>query len=101
MINALLSRTMIFAIKAYRYFIGPVLGQHCRFHPTCSAYAIEAIEQHGAVRGGWLAVHRLVRCQPLSEGGVDPVPPRKASLRERAAASGSVNSEPSLARDSR
>lgn len=99
--NDFSSRLMIAAIGAYRYFISPLFGQHCRFHPSCSAYAIEAIERHGAVRGAWLAVHRLLRCQPLSDGGLDPVPPRTASTCKRAGQSSGVNSNPALARDLR
>ncbi len=103
MSNTFPSRTMIFAIKAYRYFVSPMFGQHCRFHPTCSAYAIEAIERHGAVRGGWLATRRLLRCQPFSEGGLDPVPvpAQRVSTATRANESSGVNSDPSLARDPR
>lgn len=74
MINGLPRRLAIAAIKGYRYFLSPFFGQHCRFHPTCSAYAIEAMERHGATRGLWLAVRRIVRCHPLTEGGLDPVP---------------------------
>lgn len=71
--TALSSRTLIFAIKAYRYLLSPFFGQHCRFHPTCSVYAIEAIELHGAWRGTWIAGRRLLRCHPFNEGGVDMV----------------------------
>ncbi len=74
MINGLPRRIAIAMIKGYRYFLSPFFGQHCRFHPTCSAYAIEAIEQDGAVRGLWLAIRRVGRCHPLTEGGFDPVP---------------------------
>jgi putative membrane protein insertion efficiency factor len=67
-------RIAIMTIKGYRYFLSPFFGQHCRFHPTCSAYAIEAIERYGAARGLWLAVCRVGRCHPLTQGGLDPVP---------------------------
>lgn len=67
-------RVLIFFIKAYRLLLSPYLGGQCRFHPTCSAYALEAIERHGAARGGWLALRRIGRCHPLHPGGVDPVP---------------------------
>lgn len=61
-------------IELYRWTISPVLGPHCRFHPTCSAYAIEAIERHGTVRGAWMALRRIGRCHPWHAGGPDPVP---------------------------
>ncbi|WP_428715085.1 membrane protein insertion efficiency factor YidD [Uliginosibacterium sediminicola] len=61
-------------LKAYQYFISPMLGRQCRFHPSCSNYALEAIERHGALRGGSLAVRRVCRCHPWSAGGYDPVP---------------------------
>ncbi len=68
-------RTFLLAlIRAYRYLLSPWLGGHCRFHPTCSAYALEAIERHGALRGGWLALRRVARCHPWHPGGLDPVP---------------------------
>lgn len=67
----------ILLLRGYKRFISPLLGQHCRFHPSCSMYAIEAIQVHGHLRGGWLALKRLARCQPLCEGGLDPVPPRQ------------------------
>ena len=63
------------AIRAYRYIISPMLGQSCRFYPSCSCYAEEALQQHGAVRGSYLTVRRLLRCHPWHEGGYDPVPP--------------------------
>lgn len=62
------------AIRAYRYFISPMFGSSCRFHPSCSRYALEAIERHGNARGGWLALRRLLKCHPWHEGGLDPVP---------------------------
>lgn len=61
-------------IRAYQRVVSPLLGPRCRFHPSCSSYAIEAIERHGPLRGSWLAGRRLVRCHPLNEGGFDPVP---------------------------
>ena len=63
-------------VRGYRFFVRPALAASCRFEPTCSAYALEAIERHGAVAGSGLAVHRLLRCGPWCRGGVDPVPDR-------------------------
>ena len=64
-------------IRAYRRFISPLFRPHCRFHPTCSAYALEAITVHGAARGTLLAARRISRCHPWNAGGLDPVPERK------------------------
>jgi putative membrane protein insertion efficiency factor len=60
-----------------RRFVSPLMGPHCRFHPTCSAYALEAIRVHGALRGSLLAAKRIGRCHPWSPGGVDQVPARR------------------------
>ncbi len=61
-------------VAAYRRLVSPLLPPACRFYPSCSAYAAEAIRRHGALRGSFLTVKRLARCHPLCEGGVDPVP---------------------------
>jgi putative membrane protein insertion efficiency factor len=61
-------------IVGYRYTLSPMLGPCCRFYPTCSAYALEALQEHGLVRGSWLALKRIARCHPWHQGGVDPVP---------------------------
>lgn len=63
----------------YRKVISPMKPRTCRFHPTCSTYAIEALMTHGALRGSWLTVRRLCRCHPLCEAGFDPVPPRRGA----------------------
>lgn len=70
----MMRRLLILPIRFYRYFLSPWVGNACRFTPTCSAYAIEAIERHGALRGSILAVRRIGRCHPLAHGGHDPVP---------------------------
>ncbi len=64
----------IILIKLYRYLISPYIGQHCRFTPSCSSYAMEALEQYGLVKGSWLSLRRLAKCHPWHEGGYDPVP---------------------------
>jgi putative membrane protein insertion efficiency factor len=68
---------LVWLLKAYRFAISPLYGQVCRYYPTCSAYALEAVETHGAARGTWLAMRRVGRCHPWAAGGVDPVPPAK------------------------
>ncbi|TIH10456.1 membrane protein insertion efficiency factor YidD [Pseudomonas leptonychotis] len=72
-----MKRVLIGVVRLYQYLISPLLGAPCRFHPSCSHYAIEAIERHGALRGSWLALRRLLRCQPWYPGGYDPVPPTR------------------------
>ena len=67
-------RLFIGIIKLYQMLISPLLGPNCRFHPTCSHYAIEAIAKHGVLKGGYLSVRRLIKCHPLHKGGLDPVP---------------------------
>jgi putative membrane protein insertion efficiency factor len=67
-------------IRAYQLALSPLLGPRCRFYPSCSHYALEALEQHGLARGLWLALRRVGRCHPFHPGGVDPVPP--VQLRE-------------------
>jgi len=65
---------LIGLISLYRRFISPLLGPRCRFSPSCSAYAMEALDRHGLWRGGWLSLWRLLRCHPFTAGGHDPVP---------------------------
>ena len=67
-------RVLIAIVRAYQYLLSPWWGSQCRFTPTCSHYAIEALERHGALGGAWLAVRRILRCHPWSAGGYDPVP---------------------------
>lgn len=68
---------LIAFIRLYKILLSPFLGQHCRFTPTCSSYAIEAIEKHGVFRGSWLSLRRLSSCHPWHAGGYDPVPDKK------------------------
>ena len=70
------ARLVVFVIGLYQRAISPAFPRRCRFEPTCSAYAIEAVREHGAVRGLGLGLRRIVRCHPLHPGGVDPVPRR-------------------------
>ena len=67
-------RVLIGIIRAYQYLLSPWWGSQCRFTPTCSHYAVEALERHGALAGSWLAARRILRCHPGSAGGYDPVP---------------------------
>ena len=71
----LLTRGLQLLIGGYQLFISPLLGPRCRFYPSCSHYAQEALQTHGLRRGGWLALRRIGRCHPWHPGGVDPVPP--------------------------
>ncbi|MEE9422825.1 MAG: membrane protein insertion efficiency factor YidD [Gammaproteobacteria bacterium] len=70
-------KVIILLITAYRWAVSPWLGNHCRFYPSCSYYACDAINRHGAFRGSWLAIRRLGRCHPWHAGGLDPVPEKK------------------------
>lgn len=71
----LLSRPLIGLVQLYSTLISPVIGANCRYQPTCAAYAREALERHGAFRGGWLMLRRIGRCHPWGGSGWDPVPP--------------------------
>jgi putative membrane protein insertion efficiency factor len=72
------ARLLVLLLTGYRMFISPMLAPRCRFYPSCSAYALEAVQVHGALRGSWLAARRLSRCHPFHAGGLDPVPARAA-----------------------
>lgn len=76
-----LARLMALPVHAYRLLLSPWLGNNCRYQPTCSAYALEALERHGALRGGWLALRRIARCHPWGGSGHDPVPPGRGDRR--------------------
>lgn len=68
-----MKKLLILLIKFYRKFISPLTGPHCRFQPTCSQYALEAIGKYGALKGGWMSIKRICRCNPWNPGGYDPV----------------------------
>ncbi len=71
---SLLARILALPVHGYRLLFSPWVGHNCRYQPTCSAYALEALERHGALRGGWLALRRIGRCHPWGRSGYDPVP---------------------------
>ena len=70
----MIRRALMLLIRGYQLFLSPVLPPSCRFTPSCSQYALEAVTRHGALRGSWLAARRLARCHPFHSGGFDPVP---------------------------
>ncbi len=72
-----MTRLLIGLLRAYQYLLSPFFGQHCRFMPTCSQYAIDALREHGPWRGSMLAARRVLRCHPWHPGGLDPVPERR------------------------
>ncbi|MCX7862445.1 MAG: membrane protein insertion efficiency factor YidD [Bacteroidales bacterium] len=74
MIQKIISSIMLAVIKIYNYIISPVLPNACRYYPTCSKYATDAIKKYGPFKGGWLAIKRIVRCNPWGGSGYDPVP---------------------------
>jgi len=74
MINKFFSKFFIGLIKIYQFTLSPFLGKQCRFVPTCSQYGIEAMQKHGALKGSWLTIKRIVRCNPWGGSGYDPVP---------------------------
>ena len=76
----IIRRLLMGVVRGYRLLLSPWLGSSCRFEPTCSVYALQALEQHGAARGSYLTVRRLVRCGPWCQGGHDPVPPQAFGL---------------------
>ncbi|MBN2205746.1 MAG: membrane protein insertion efficiency factor YidD [Thermoleophilia bacterium] len=71
-----MSKVLIALVRVYQVVISPLVGPRCRFYPSCSNYAIEAMRVHGALRGSGLAAWRVLRCNPFNNGGLDPVPPR-------------------------
>jgi putative membrane protein insertion efficiency factor len=90
-------RVLIVALIGYRRFVSPLLGPRCRFYPSCSAYAMEAVQLHGALRGSWLAIRRLSRCHPFHSGGFDPVP--GSTGRSESGQDGCAAASPDVAHD--
>lgn len=84
-VNRLKNNVFIYFIQGYRFFISPLLGQNCRFYPSCSAYSMCAIQRFGVIYGLYLCVKRIIRCHPWHTGGVDPVPSRKLDAGKRLA----------------
>lgn len=84
---SIVTRVLIGLVRVYQRLVSPMLvwafGPSCRFHPSCSCYAGEALREHGALRGSWLAAGRVLRCHPFNAGGFDPVPPAQASAAPR------------------
>jgi putative membrane protein insertion efficiency factor len=80
-IAEIINNFMILIIKFYKTAISPYLGNNCRFHPTCSAYALEALKAHGPLKGFWLGAKRVAKCHPFHPGGYDPVPLPKIKVK--------------------
>jgi putative membrane protein insertion efficiency factor len=78
-VSRVLAKPLIGLVRLYRLLLSPWLGANCRYQPTCSSYAIEALQVHGALRGGWLAMKRIGRCHPWGGSGYDPVPGTKGN----------------------
>lgn len=74
-LNRIAAVPLLVLVRLYRVTLSPLMGGHCRFHPSCSRYAEEALRTHGALRGSWLSARRLLRCHPFGGSGFDPVPP--------------------------
>jgi len=73
-VTGIVKKLLLLLIRGYSYLISPLLGNNCRYYPSCSAYTREAIEGHGALKGLWMGIKRISRCHPFHEGGYDPVP---------------------------
>ena len=88
-----MNKLLVWVLRGYQILLSPMMGQKCRFYPTCSNYAIEAIRRHGAARGSWLAARRVCKCHPWNEGGVDLVP----SLHDKAHDEAHAQNQPKAA----
>lgn len=86
-------QTAILMIRTYQKLLSPILGQHCRFYPSCSQYTLEAIQEWGLAKGVWLGTKRICRCHPLNPGGIDPVPRRSDHLPKSSDATQDENAE--------
>lgn len=75
LISKIVAWPLLLIVRFYQVFISPLLGQNCRFFPSCSCYAHQALKQHGALKGSWLSLKRIVKCNPMHPGGIDEVPP--------------------------
>lgn len=82
MLKKILIAPLIFLIRIYQYLLSPLLPKSCRFQPTCSTYAIQALKVHGLFKGSGLAIHRIFRCHPWGKSGYDPVPPKPQKTAE-------------------
>lgn len=91
------ARLWILPIRGYQRFISPLFPPVCRFYPSCSAYAVEALRVHGALYGWWLAVRRIARCHPFNPGGLDPVPPPRGRRNEESEESTGGTGQPGTA----
>lgn len=78
LVSRALAMPLLVLVRIYQWTLSPVMGGQCRYWPTCSHYAAEALQAHGGIRGGWMAAKRLLRCHPFSRGGYDPVPPAES-----------------------
>ena len=80
----MMAKILLSGIRLYQWVFSPFIGMHCRFEPSCSVYAMEAIERYGCIRGSWLAMRRLARCHPFAAGGCDPLPPASSPTTDQA-----------------
>jgi uncharacterized protein len=95
--RALLVQLLLMPLRFYKWAISPLLPPMCRFHPSCSVYAMGAIAVHGPFKGSWLAARRVTRCHPFNAGGFDPVPPRGSGTAARSAQDVLADTEPEIA----